>query len=64
MDYLQKPIEVLRSLLKSKKAKGERPRANAKEAQSPKKLSPKSFNLRHSRVNGNPVRVAIDIQSN
>ena len=36
-------------------AKGERPKANAKEAQSPKQLSPKSFNLRHSRGNGNPA---------
>jgi hypothetical protein len=37
----------------------ERPRANAKEAQSPKQLSPKSFNLRHSRENGNPDVVPV-----
>jgi hypothetical protein len=38
----------------SEKKRGERPKANAKEAQSPKQLSPKSFNFCHSRAGGNP----------
>ncbi len=61
MRGVAKGKKVYRSLLRSievvirKEAKGQGPKANAKEAQSPKQLSPKSFNLRHSRAGGNPV---------
>jgi hypothetical protein len=45
---------------KGKRIRGQGPKANAKEAQSPKQLSPKSFNLRHSRGNGNPAHFFFD----